>query len=149
LTALVRIGLGLLLTLAPALCCCQARWLTAGATAAPAAPADPAPRPVPACPHCRLAESPAAPTSPQTPAPKPAPVSPHCIFCDGQGAVIPTDPQPQPEAPAFAGELLPLSGALWFVATARPAFATGLFPSERAGVDARSAALFDRHVLRC
>lgn len=143
--ALVHVGLGLLLLLAPALCCCQTRWVTGRADAAPVAPAAPAP----ACPHC-AAEAPApASDTPDAPARKPAPVNPHCVYCDGQASAIPTEPQPQPEAPAFAGEWLPVLGFLPAVVPSHPAFSTGLFPSERTGVDARSAALFDRHVMRC
>jgi hypothetical protein len=140
LQAFVRVGLGLLLTLAPALCCCQARWLFAGAVAAPVS----APSPAPACPHCCQAETPAAP---EAPAPKPAPSDPHCIFCDGQGVAITADPQPQPLPPTFSGELLPTF--LTTVVAAHPACSLGMFPSEWAGTDARSAALFDRHVMRC
>ncbi|MBN9518967.1 hypothetical protein J0H58_10690 [bacterium] len=143
--SLVRIGLGLLLALAPALCCCQARWLTASAAAASAEPA-----PAPKCPLCCKAEEPTpTPVSPEAPAPKPMPASPHCVFCDGQGSVIPTDPQPRAEAPAFTGELLPALAFLAAIVPVQPAFSTGVFPSERAGVDARFAALFGRHVLRC
>lgn len=138
-----------LLTLAPALCCCQASWLTAGAAAAaPVAPAESAPVPAHKCPHCCTAEDP-APVSPEAPAPKPMPATPHCIYCDGQGSVITTDPQPRVEAPAFAGELLPAFGLFTAVVPAHRAFQAGVFPSEWTGVDARSAALFDRHVLRC
>lgn len=137
-----------LLTLAPALCCCQARWLTASAAAAPTAPVAPAP--ASKCPHCCAAEAPpACPVSPDAPAPKPTPATPHCVFCDGQGSAIPTDPQPRVEAPAFAGELLPAFGLFAAVVPTLPAFQAGVFPSERTGVDARSAALFGRHVLRC
>ncbi|HEX4611955.1 MAG TPA: hypothetical protein VH092_27410 [Urbifossiella sp.] len=62
--------------------------------------------------------------------------------------MIPTDPQSEPEAPVFAGEWLPAPGFLAIVPV-HPAFRAGIFPSEWAGVDARSAALFDRHVMRC
>ena len=84
---------------------------------------------------------------PEAPAPKPHPTSPHCIFCDGQVSALPTDPQTQVEPPAMRGELLP--AYLMPVAPVHPAFVVGLNPSERTGVDARSAALFDRHVMRC
>lgn len=147
LQALVRVGLGLLLTLAPALCCCQARWLFASAAAAaPAVPADPATRTAPACPHCCQTETPAAPT-PETPAPKPLPTHPHCIFCDGEAVAITADSGVQLQTPDLTGKLLP--AFLTPVSPLYPAFATGLDPHKRAGVDARSAALFDRHVMRC
>jgi hypothetical protein len=146
LQALVRVGLGLLLTLAPALCCCQARWLFASAAAPSGASAEPAPRSAPSCPHCCQAETPAAPT-PEAPAPKPLPTHPHCIFCDGQAVAITADPGLQLQPPVFTGELLPAFMAT--VAHVHPASAAGLSPSERTGVDARSAALFDRHVMRC
>jgi hypothetical protein len=148
LTALVRVGLGLLVAFAPALCCCHARWLTAGAATASAAPVAPAERPEPVCPHCRAEHPAPAPSAPHAPTPKPAPAKPHCIFCDGQASVIPTDPAPQPEIPALTGELIPVLVA-FAVTPAHPSFRAGLFPSEWTGVDARSAALFDRHVLRC
>jgi hypothetical protein len=54
---------------------------------------------------------------------------------------------PQPVPPVFTGELLP--AFLWTVAPLHPALAVALYPPERTGVDARSAALFDRHVMRC
>lgn len=140
--ALVRVGLGLLLTLAPALCCCQARWLFAGAAVASVAPVESAPRPAPACPHCCNTE---APPTPDAPALKPS--SPHCMVCDGQGVAVTADPQPNPQPPSFTGELLPAFRAT--VVPVPPAFSPGQFPSEWAGVDARSAALFDRHVMHC
>jgi hypothetical protein len=102
----------------------------------------------PVCPHCRAEHPAPAPVKPQPIAPQPSPTTPHCIFCDGQASVIPTDPAPQPDLPVFTGELIPALVA-FAVAPAHPAFRAGLFPSEWTGVDARSAALFDRHVLRC
>ncbi len=63
--------------------------------------------------------------------------------------MIPTDPQPRPDAPAFTGEWLPVSGFFAAAALEHPAFRAGVAPSEWTGVDARSAALFGRHVLRC
>jgi hypothetical protein len=75
------------------------------------------------------------------------PSNPHCIFCDEQAVAITADPQPQPIPPAFTGELLP--AFLTTVVPVHPANALGRFPSEWAGPDARSAALFDRHVMRC
>ncbi len=144
----VRIGLGVLLALAPALCCCHARWLTAQAGVAVAvavpeccAPAKATPGSVPACLHCQAelpAETPESPTPPS-----------HCVFCDGQSTALAVAPRPGIEPPAFAGEWLPVLGLLPAVLPAHPAFQVGVFPPERAGVDARSAALFERHVLRC
>lgn len=150
-TALVRIGLAVLLTLTPALCCCNANWFTSRAGAASPAVSAPvtAPRPVSACPHCRQFEEPTtAPVEPGSPAPPPGTPSPHCIFCDGQGTVILPESAPHPDRPAFSGELVPVAG-FDAVLPVHPARFAGLFPPERAGVDARSAALFDRHVMRC
>lgn len=147
-TAILRVGLGLLVAFAPALCCCHARWLTASAAASSVAPAAPAQRSEPVCPHCRAEHPVPPPATPQAPAPQPAPTKPHCIFCDGQASVIPADPAPQLDAPAFTGELIPVVIA-FAVAHAHLAILAGSFPPERAGVDARFAALFDRHVLRC
>jgi hypothetical protein len=45
--------------------------------------------------------------------------------------------------------VVPLPGAFAVVAPVHPAFAAGSYPSERTGVDAKFAALVDRHVLRC
>lgn len=151
LTTLVRIGLVVLTALSPALCCCNARWLTSWAAAAPpaACAAAPAPQAAPACPYCCQAADPApAPVEPGAPAPTPGAPSPHCIFCDGQGSAVVADPAPRPEPPGFTGEMLPVA---WCAAVlpVHPARLAGLFPPERAGVDARSAALFDRHVMRC
>jgi hypothetical protein len=60
---------------------------------------------------------------------------------------ITADPGLQLNPPDFTGELLPAFLAAVF--PVHPAFVVGLNPSERTGVDARSAALFDRHVMRC
>jgi hypothetical protein len=69
------------------------------------------------------------------------------MFCDGQGVAISADPPQQVQPPAFSGELLP--AFLTTVVPVHPTVASGRFPSEWAGTDARSAALFDRHVMRC
>lgn len=145
-TALVRIGLVVLLALAPALCCCNARWVTSWGAARPTGAPAPT-NPAPACPHCCHVEIPA--DTPATPPPSaPGHPDPHCIFCDGQNAVTLPESQPRPEPPAFAGVWLPVPAFL-AAFPAHPADSTRVTPPERAGVDARSAALFDRHVMRC
>jgi hypothetical protein len=151
LTALVRIGLAVLLTLTPALCCCNTRWVSSWAVAAsPAVSATVTPsRPVPTCPHCRQAEELApAPVQPGSPVSPPGTPSPHCVFCDGQGSVILPESPPQPDRPAFSGELVPVAG-FDAVLPVNPSSLGGAFPPGRAGVDARWAALVDRHVMHC
>ena len=163
--ALVHVGLAALLVLAPAFCCCNIRLLTGLVAAAdrltptcPACPEHLTPQPAPpASPCCHSEATKATPKScchqaepEKKPAPKsPAPQPSQCCFDQRpvatapEAATKPADPQP-------TGELLPL--ALVGLAGISPehlGLLGGLEPPERAGVDTRSATLFDRHVLRC
>jgi hypothetical protein len=63
---------------------------------------------------------------------------------------IAPEKSPQVNPLTWTGELVPL--ALLGIVDFTPehlGLVGGLEPPERAGVDARSSALFDRHVLRC
>jgi len=158
--ALTHVGLAAILVIAPSLCCCNVRLL-AGLLAAsprPACPARPQTEP-PTCCHaaelvknascCRDSE----PTS-DTRNHKPTPARSNPNGCDDlcyqrpeatppKGATPVDDPEP-------TGELLPVSClGLADIPSEHIGLLGGLEPPERAGVDARSAALFSRHVLRC
>lgn len=145
-------GLAALLVLAPALCCCSVRGLVGLVTESAAPPARPScPEPVAeptkkSC--CHDAE-------PASPAPKPAHPAPPAGIpdckCLGERLdatapeAAPTVAEPEP-----TGELLPSASAVpAAVAPEHLGLLGGLDPPERAGVDARSDALFSRHVLRC
>ncbi|CAN0505999.1 unnamed protein product, partial [Phaeothamnion confervicola] len=88
------------------------------------------------------------------PAPAPKPAKPGvpapCPCCAERPDAAETESQPTVAAPELTGELFTFSVA---ALAAGPPEHTGrfhgLFPPERAGVDARSAALFERHVMRC
>jgi hypothetical protein len=148
--ALVHIGLALALVLAPTLCCCQVRGLGAVAHAAPSqlpqlpAPSDPCQSKKKSCCH----ESPKAPTKPtdHKPAPQHAPSA--CACCAERPDAAQTESKPTIAAAEPTGELLPLANAL-AGAPEHLGLVRGLSPTDRTGVDARSAALFDRHVMRC
>jgi hypothetical protein len=154
--AAVRIGLALVLVLAPALCCCNVWWLASPATAnPPASPACPAcPTPVPAAHSCCLdieATPPASTTAHDPTHNGPAPPSaPSCVCCDDRPDAALTEREPDLAGlRLFAGWLPVLWAVPPAVAPEHTGLRGGLDPPERAGVDARSAALFDRHVLRC
>jgi hypothetical protein len=148
--ALSHIGLSLAVILAPALCCCNLRWMAAASepTHCPTCP-QPAPKPAkpsccqPAC--CHEAEQDArtapAPTPPKAP-------SPACCCNAERPAAALTVTKPQVPTAEFTGEILALVHAS-AVTPEHAGLVSGLDPPERAGVDARSAALFDRHVMRC
>ncbi len=156
--ALVHIGLSVAVLLAPALCCCKVRGLSA---ATRATPADEAPVHAPLEPCGMKAKSSCCHESNDRsePEPFPAPSTPKptkpgtpesCPCCGERPDAAQTESQPTGAAPEPTGELLAFSVAT--LAAGSPAHAGrfhGLFPPERAGVDARSAALFERHVMRC
>jgi len=155
----VHIGLAVLVALAPALCCCNVAWLSGRAIASPVVP----------CPACE--EAPAA--SPQSPAPEQPSCCRHDAPSEAARGDAPADlPQSSPPtrckccversdaalpvAPVTAADAEPASELLPPAANTPAAIPPehlgllcGLDPPERAGVDARSEALFARHVLRC
>lgn len=149
--SLVHIGLALALVLAPTLCCCKVRGLAGAAYAAP--PQSPQlPPPVASC-HgttksCCHEPPPDAPArTDHKPAPRPAPGS--CACCAERPDAAQTESKPTVAAAEPTGELLPLALALGAGAPEHLGLVRGLHPPDRAGVDARSAALIDRHVMRC
>ncbi len=171
--AFLHIGLALLLTVAPALCCCKLRVLipTAGSSdsgcpTCVARTVPTSPRPADALPACCRPPVPArksccevvAETAPRTsipatsvPAPaKPAPKPHQCQCCAEHPPATPPDTRPALAGPEPTAEFLPAA----FLSRANPpiehlGLLGGLDPPERAGVDTRYQALFVRHVLRC
>ena len=161
--AIVHIGLSVVIFIAPALCCCKVHGLSAtahaagrGDTARRSTHSTPVQAPVESC--CLKAKTSCchelndSPEPGQAPAPKPAkpgtPVS--CPCCGERPDAAQTESQPTVAAPEPTGELLAFSVAA--LAAGSPEYTGrfyGLFLPERAGVDARSAALFERHVMRC
>lgn len=147
---LLHVGLVLAIAVAPALCCCKVRGLGAAAHAAHApAPSHPSriPPPVESCcgKSCchRTAEPPAAPTEPDPkPKPKPKPAPGPC--CAERPDAVQTESTPAPADAEPTGELLPLPHDA-------PAGAPEHRGSDRGArpPDAKSAALFDRHVMHC
>jgi hypothetical protein len=143
-----HIGLSVALLVAPALCCCNPRWMAAAATGEPA--------PCPTCPA--PAEKPAKPTGCQqscgrdaepepeqflAPSPSKAPPPSSCCCVAERPVAAHTEAEPEIPTPEFTGLLPGSPDAPEHAGLARSD------PPERAGVDARSAALFDRHVMRC
>jgi hypothetical protein len=158
--ARVHVGLAVLLVIAPALCCCSVRTLTGLVVASVALPGcpscadDQAPPPAPSCCHSEKAKpakksccQQAAPG--KKPEPKPAPQPGTCCL-DQRPDAAPPEAGPTVADPQPTGELLPLTHVgLADVSPEHLGLVGGLDPPERAGVDTRSAALFDRHTLRC
>jgi hypothetical protein len=155
--ALVHIGLTVAIVLAPTLCCCKVRGL--GAAAHASAPNSPQSAPLPAptdschvkktsCCHEAPKSAPKAPAKPTEHKPAPQPAPDPCACCGERPDVAQTESKPSVSAAEPTGELLPLvsavAGSLEHLGLVRGAYST-----DRAGVDARSAALFERHVMRC
>ena len=140
---LSHIGLSLALLVAPALCCCNLRWMAAAS------------EPVP-CPTCPQPAKPGCsqpsccheidPETAPTPTPKAPPAS-CCCNADRPVAAY-TVAKPVVADPEFTGEVLAWTPVRMTIPE-HAGLAGGLDPPERAGVDARYAALFERHVLRC
>jgi hypothetical protein len=73
-----------------------------------------------------------------------------CVCCSERPDAALTESRPAVAAPGPTGERLPpASVGLAAGSPEHLGLFRGLRPPERAGVDVRSAALFDRHVLRC
>ena len=163
--ALVHVGLSVAFVLAPTLCCCKARGLGAVVHAAPAPGHASCPNPLPAQPVevescCVKAKTscchesndapqsaPAKPTG-SKPAEPSAPGS--CACCVERPDAAQTETKPTVAAAEPTGELLSLAVAALAAGTSEhPGRFRGSHPSDRTGVDARSAALFERHVMRC
>jgi hypothetical protein len=156
--ALIHLGLTAALVVAPVLCCCKARALVAAPLPSiPTSIPAPAPKPVESC--CsklmKAACHDAAPTpSPAVPAePKPQPMeAPHspCACCLERPDAAKTEAKPAVQAAEPTGELAsPAVAALVAICPEHLGLCRGLHPPDRAGVDVRTAALFERHVLRC
>lgn len=165
--AILHVGLSLVMALAPALCCCNIRWLAAAATPAcaacpicptPTAPTAPKPKKgcctvavLPCCSAggsscCQPADEPKA----ETPARPTKPPTQSCCCQTERPDAAPAGAAVTVSKPERSADLLPLPTAATAVATPEHAGRRGgAHTPELAGVDARSAALFERHVLRC
>ncbi|MBN9119637.1 MAG: response regulator, partial [Planctomycetes bacterium] len=155
--ALIHIGLAVALVLAPTLCCCKVRGLGTAQAASPRPQPTAFPAPVDSCHSSKTTSccheapkhTPKAPEKPSDhkPTPRPAPVS--CACCGERPDVAQTESKPTVAAAEPTGELLPPAVVFAAVAPEHLGLVRGLHPPDRADVDARSAALFDRHVMRC
>jgi hypothetical protein len=158
--AFVHVGLAVVFVLAPTLCCCKVRGLGAAVHAAPTPePAScPLPEPVSAgvkakasC--CHIPKDTPKPASSPVKQPDSKPAKPavpeSCACCGERLDAAQIESQPTVAAAEPTGELLPL----FMAALAGSSEHSDRFyernPPDRAGVDARFAALFERHVLRC
>jgi len=146
--ALVHIGLAVVFALAPTLCCCKARILTVAAHAVPtSAPlSEPAPQNHSCCVKvvscCHEAAEP--PAKPNEPAPQPTPES--CACNAERPDAAQTESKPTVAAAEPTGELVPLPHT---TLRSLSEHRGGSHPRRSTGADAKSAALFDRHVMRC
>lgn len=149
----LHIELALAMVLAPALCCCKVGLFRPAVGAAPARATDtevPPPQPAaPKCAHC-CQDAPPAPV----PAPHPEHQPPHpaapdsCVCCVARPDAAKPEREPTVPAPEPTGDPLPFA-RLVPVAPDHFGRARALPAPGRTGVDARYAALFERHVLRC
>jgi hypothetical protein len=145
--ALTHVGLSLVILVAPALCCCNLRWMAAAGELAHC-PTCPPPAPTPSTDSCckkSCCHETAPPPTPTAPTKAPAP---SCCCTAERPVAANTVSKPDVPAAEFTGEILALAHVP-ALAPEHTRLASGLDPPERAGVDARYAALFDRHVLRC
>lgn len=154
--ALVHIGLAVAIVVAPTFCCCKVRGLGAVAHAAPTLqPASPLP--VEPCGKkvkascCHIPKDTPRPAPAERPDSEPAKPagSDSCACCGERSDAAQTESKPTVAAAQPTGELLPLAAAAVAGFPEHAAWSCGTHPPDRAGVDARSAALFERHVLRC
>lgn len=100
---------------------------------------------------CHLSNEAPKPAPAKPTDPKPAkPTAPGCACCAERPYAAQTETQPTVAAAEPTGELLSLSvAALAAGSPEHPGRFRGSHPSDRTGVNARSAALFERHVMRC
>ncbi len=149
--ALLHVGLAVAIVLAPALCCCQAGWFAKPAQVAhAAAPAVPVTLPpVESC--CLKAKKTCCDQSANTQhhsQPSEKPPAPECACCAERPDAAPPEGKLAETAPQPTGELLSL--ALAGLLAGFPEHAGSCTPRDPDGRrDARHAALFERHVLRC
>ena len=140
--AIIHIGLAAAVVLAPALCCCQTGWF-----AKPARSAHPSAAPESCCAKAKKTCCDKSNT-PTPPAEKPH--APECVCCAERPDAALTEARPAETPPRPTGELLSLALAGLLAGFPEHAASVTLAnPPDRSGVDARSAALFERHVLRC
>lgn len=145
--ALSHIGLSLAVILAPALCCCNLRWMAAASESTHAPTCPPVPKSATCCQKsCCYDADAAEPVA--VPATPPKTPSPSCCCTADRPVAADTAQKPDVPAPEFTGEVLTLTHTP-ALAPEHARLASGLDPPERAGVDARSAALFERHLMRC
>lgn len=148
---LVHVGLAAMFVIAPALCCCQARVFSDAAHAAPASP-QPTQTPQPEESCCKKVRSccheEGEPPAPGKHAPEPAPRHDSCACNTERPDAAQTESKPTVAAAEPTGELVALPHAALVASPAHRGSSRGARPPH-AGTDAKSAALFDRHVMRC
>jgi len=161
---LIHICLAVVVAIAPALCCCQS-WLMAGHRVTTLPNSNPVPaNPQPSSSSCCHVEKIAKPANSssccqeelstsdeQKPSTTPPAKTPSRCCCSTEHVVAVPSKSELTLAPLeWTGELV--SFALVGIVGFSPehlGLVGGLLPPERAGVDTRSAALFERHVMRC
>lgn len=146
---LVHVGLAVMFVIAPALCCCKARGLTAAAHAAPAPPQtaqtqESCCQKVRSCCHDEVGP----PAAPGRPVPEPDPRHDACACNTERPTAAQTESKPIVAAAELTGERVALPHAALVATPEHRGPGRGARPPN-AGTDAKSAALFDRHVMRC
>lgn len=140
--ALGHIGLSLAIVFAPALCCCNARWIAGFAQAAPL-PCPTQPEKEPAC--CQKAQS-ACCHQEADPEPQPTAPPPSCVCYTERPVATPPELKPDFDPPT-AGEWVAITDEV--LSPEHNGQLHGSDPGGHTGVDTRFATLFERHVLRC
>jgi hypothetical protein len=157
----IRIGLALVMAVAPAFCCCQSRSIAGLARASTIEP-DASPTSSTPPPSCCHTEKPfkvvrkagccsehLAVGEKSKPGKATPPQQRECCCALERLQAVPPEVRPHDIAPDRSGELLPLALIGLGNASLEHLDLLGKLHSRRAGVDTRFTALFVRHVLRC
>jgi len=147
--------------IAPALCCCQTRFISGHTATLPNSSTQTTDtEPSASCCHTEKIvkpvknsdcchEEPAGAGGSSNPNPGSKPPASCCCATDRVDATAPKE-SPQLAPLEWSGELVSLAHFGFVDFTPKYlSLVDGLLPPERAGVDTRFAALFERHVLRC
>lgn len=152
--AFIHIGLVVALVLGPTHCCCQAGWLLPALRHAPThtpftsdLPAADEDDCLKAAKTCCAAPTHHHPSHPSE-SPQPAP-PPECACCAERPDAALPESAATGSAPQPTGELLSLVLAGVLGGSESAGAVRDYHPPDGTGVDARYAALFERHVLRC
>lgn len=144
---LVHVGLAVMFVIAPALCCCKARGFTAVAKATPTSPQTAqTPQTEESC--CQKIRSCCEDATDPPVVPEPAPRHDSCACNTERPTAAQTESKPTVAAAEPTGELVALPHAALVASPEHRGPNRGAHPPN-AGTDAKSAALLDRHVMRC